>query len=125
VYLAEVGCKRSAAANVETVFSGAGKFMDEAGSAGHTILRHMVKLLQLQVQLYRFIRPTVDEVCARYKVTIMARGSRGSPRWEHVSYHVSATHSLTSYHVSYHVSSTVPLARDDQNYQFCVRRVAW
>jgi len=111
------------AANVEMVFSGADKFMDEAASAGHTTLRRMVKL-HYNFK-YRFIRPTVDEVCARYKVTIMARGSRGSPRWEHVSYHVSATHSLTSYHVSYHVSSTVPLARDDQNYQFCVRRVAW
>ena len=37
VYLAEVGCKRSAAANVETVFSGAGKFMEEASIAGHVL----------------------------------------------------------------------------------------
>ena len=44
VYLAEVGCKRAAAANVESVFSGAGKFTDEASSAGHVLLRRMVKL---------------------------------------------------------------------------------
>ena len=30
VYLAEVACKKAAAANVETVFSGTGKFMAEA-----------------------------------------------------------------------------------------------
>jgi hypothetical protein len=29
VYVAEVGCKKSAAANVESVFSGAGKFTEE------------------------------------------------------------------------------------------------
>ena len=31
-YLAEVGCKKAAAANVETVFSGSGKFTDEANA---------------------------------------------------------------------------------------------
>ena len=36
VYLAEVACKRAAAANVESVFSGAGKFTDEASSAQAT-----------------------------------------------------------------------------------------
>ena len=65
VYLAEVGCKRSAAANVETVFSGAGKFMEEASSAGHVqLLRRMIKLHYNWK--YFFIRPTVEEVCARY-----------------------------------------------------------
>ena len=65
VYLvAEVGCKRSAAANVETVFSGAGKFMEEASSAGHVLLRRMIKLHYNWK--YFFIRPTIEEVCARY-----------------------------------------------------------
>ena len=44
VYLAEVGCKRSAAANVESVFSGAGKFTAEAPSTGAELLSRMVKL---------------------------------------------------------------------------------
>jgi hypothetical protein len=64
VYLAEVGCKRSAAANVETVFSGAGKFMEEASSAGHVLLRRMIKLHYNWK--YIFLRPTVEAVCARY-----------------------------------------------------------
>ena len=34
-YVAEVGCKKAAAANVETVFSGAGKFTDEVQAASH------------------------------------------------------------------------------------------
>ena len=65
VYLAEVGCKRAAAANVESVFSGAGKFTDEASSAGHVLLRRIVKLHYSWK--YTFVRPTVEEVCARYK----------------------------------------------------------
>ena len=44
VYLAEVGCKKSAAANVESVFSGAGKFTAEASSTGSELLSRMVKL---------------------------------------------------------------------------------
>ena len=36
VYVAEVGCKKGAAANVESVFSGAGKFTEEAKSARGT-----------------------------------------------------------------------------------------
>ena len=40
VYIAEVGCKKSAAANCETVFCAAGKFTEEAKSD---------KLLQLEV----------------------------------------------------------------------------
>ena len=32
MYVAEVACKKAAAANVETVFSGAGKFTDEVSS---------------------------------------------------------------------------------------------
>ena len=38
VYLAEVGCKKSAAANVESIFSGAGKFTAEAPSTGAELL---------------------------------------------------------------------------------------
>ena len=34
-YVAEMGCKKAAAANVETVFSGAGKFTDEVQAASH------------------------------------------------------------------------------------------
>jgi len=44
VYLANVGCKKSAAANVESVFSGAGKFTAEALSTGAELLSRMVKL---------------------------------------------------------------------------------
>ena len=44
VYMAEVGCKKSAAANVESVFSGAGKFTDEAKSAGHVLISRIVRL---------------------------------------------------------------------------------
>ena len=42
VYLTQVGCIRSAAASVETVFSGAGKFMDEAPGTGAKLLRGIV-----------------------------------------------------------------------------------
>ena len=73
---------RAAAANVESVFSGAGKFTDEASSAGHVLLRRMVKLHYNWK--YEFVRPTVDEVCERYKVKHAQGGARpavaGSPR---------------------------------------------
>ena len=74
VYLAEVACKRSAAANVETVFSGAGKFTEEASSAGHLLLRRIIKLHYNWK--YPFIRPSVKEVCARYKAK---HGQGGAP----------------------------------------------
>ena len=41
VYLAEVGCKKSAAANVESVFSGEGKFTAEAPSTGAELLSQL------------------------------------------------------------------------------------
>ena len=43
VYMAEVGPKKAAAANVETVFSGApaGKFAEEADSTGDVLLRRI------------------------------------------------------------------------------------
>ena len=39
VYVSEVGCIKAAAANVESVFSGAGKFTQEASTTGSTLLR--------------------------------------------------------------------------------------
>ena len=74
VYLAEVACKRAAAANVESVFSGAGKFTDEASSAGHVLLRRMVKLHYNWK--FEFVRPTIDEVCERYKLKHPLGGAR-------------------------------------------------
>jgi len=56
VYLAEVGCKMAAAGNVESVFSGAGKFCEEAPSAGPTLLQRIVKLHYNWK--YIFLRPT-------------------------------------------------------------------
>ena len=62
--LSEVACKKSAAANVESVFSGAGKFTDEAGSAGHKLISRMVKLHYNWK--YPFLLPTIDQVVERY-----------------------------------------------------------
>lgn len=64
VYLAEVGCKKAAAANVESVFSGAGKFTDEAKSAGHVLLSRIIRLHYNYK--YPFLRPTLKQVKARY-----------------------------------------------------------
>lgn len=64
VYVAEVGCKMLAAANVETVFSGAGKYTEEAKSAGPQTLQRKVKLHY--GWRYEFIRPSVKEVVKRY-----------------------------------------------------------
>ena len=64
VYVAEVGCKKAAAANVESVFSGAGKFTEEAKSAGHVLLSRMVRLHYNWN--YPFLRPTIEEVVKRY-----------------------------------------------------------
>ena len=63
VYLAEVGCKKAAAANVESVFSGAGKFTDEATSAGPVLLQRIIKLHYN----YKcpFLRPSREKVAAR------------------------------------------------------------
>jgi len=64
VYLAEVGCKKSAAANVESVFSGAGKFTAEASSTGSELLSRMVKLhYNLK---YLFLRPTMSKIIEPY-----------------------------------------------------------
>eukprot|EP00966_Prymnesium_polylepis_P286606 6620372-Prymnesium_polylepis.1 len=47
--------------------------MEEASSAGHVLLRRMIKLHY--IWKYIFIRPTAEEVCARYlaKLPSMAR----------------------------------------------------
>ena len=49
VYIAEVGCKKVAAANVESVFSGAGKFTLEAKSTGPVYLRQGAQQLEIPV----------------------------------------------------------------------------
>ena len=64
VYLTQVGCIRSAAASVETVFSGAGKFMDEAPGTGAKLLRGIVRCHHLYK--YKFIRPSIPAAVARY-----------------------------------------------------------
>ena len=51
---------------METVFSGAGKFTEEAGSARPTLLRRMVKLHYNWK--YSFLRPSLKEVEDRYLV---------------------------------------------------------
>ena len=58
-------CKKAASANVETVFSGAGKFTEEAKSTGPTLLRRMVKLHYNWK--YTFLRPSIEQVIRRYK----------------------------------------------------------
>ena len=59
---------------VEYAEPGAGKFTDEASSAGHVLLRRMVKLHYNWK--YKFVRPTVEEVCARYTVKHAQGGAR-------------------------------------------------
>lgn len=39
-----MGCKKVAASNVESVFSGAGKFTEEAKLTGPVLLQRIVKL---------------------------------------------------------------------------------
>ena len=64
VYVAEVGCNKAASANVESVFSGAGKFTGDAKSAGPILIKRMVKLHYNWK--YQFLRPTVKEIIMRY-----------------------------------------------------------
>ena len=63
-YLAEVGCKKSASTNVESVFSGAGNFMEQGSTSGSTLLQRMIKLHYNWK--YEFVRPTLKEVVDRY-----------------------------------------------------------
>ena len=64
VYMAEVGPNRAASANVETVFSGAGRFSKEAEKASADLLRRIVRLHY--AWKYPFLRPPVAEVVNRY-----------------------------------------------------------
>ena len=64
VFRAEVGPKKAAAANVESVFSGAGKFTDEAKSAGHKLVSRITKLHY--DWKYDFLHPTSKQVVDRY-----------------------------------------------------------
>ena len=79
VYLAEVGCKKAAAANVESVFSGAGKFTQEAKTAQPVLLQRMIKLHYNWK--YAFLRPTIEQVCKRYKAKFgtAAPGTAATP----------------------------------------------
>ena len=64
VYMAEVGCKKAAAANVESVFSGSGKFTKEAPATGPTLLSRVVKCHYNWK--YKFLRPSIDRIIRRY-----------------------------------------------------------
>ena len=64
VYLAEVGCKKMAASCVESVFSGAGKFTEEAKSAGPILLQRVVKLHYNWK--YKFLRPPMKKIITHY-----------------------------------------------------------
>ena len=63
-YVAEVAPKKAAAANLETVFSGAGKFTQEAPTTGATLLQRITKLHYNWK--YVFLRPTIEEVVRHY-----------------------------------------------------------
>ena len=64
VYVSMVGCVRAAAANCETVFSGAGKFMEEAPSTGSVLLRQLIRCHYNY--RYWFLRPSLKQVKDRY-----------------------------------------------------------
>ena len=59
-----MGPKKAAAANVETVFSGAGKFAEEADSTGDVLLRRMTRLHYNWN--YDFLRPSIESVIKHY-----------------------------------------------------------
>ena len=60
------GCKKSAAANVESVSAGASKFTAEAPSTGAELLSRMVKLHYNWK--YLFLRPTMVQIIKRYNL---------------------------------------------------------
>lgn len=64
VYVAEVGPNKAASANIETVFSGAGKFAEEAKTASEKLLSQMVRLHYNYK--YPFLRPSNKEVVDKY-----------------------------------------------------------
>ena len=65
--------KKAAAANVESVFSGAGKFTDEAKSAGPVLTKRMVRLHYNWK--YSFLRPSVEGIVKRYKEKFSSKSS--------------------------------------------------
>ena len=64
--------------NVESVFSGAGKFTDEAKSAGHKLVSRITKLHY--DWKYKFLHPTNQQVVERYnkkfRPSVYARSRR-------------------------------------------------
>ena len=66
VYLADVACKKAASANVESVFSGAGKFTEEAPSGGELLLSYLIKLHYNW--RYSFLQPSNQEIIDRYNI---------------------------------------------------------
>lgn len=58
------GPNKAASANIETVFSGAGRFSKEAESASPSLLRSMVRLHY--AWKYPFLRPPNKEIVDRY-----------------------------------------------------------
>ena len=75
--MAEVGCKKSAATNVESVFSGAGKFTAEAPSTGAELLTRMVKLHYNWK--YLFLRPTMAQIIDRYNIKFHGSPAGAAP----------------------------------------------
>ena len=62
--VAEVGPNKAASANVETVFSGAGKFSKDAEKSSADLLRRVVRLHY--AWKYSFLRAPVAEIVNRY-----------------------------------------------------------
>ena len=56
----------AASANFESVFSGAGKFCEEAPSTGPILLQRMAKLHDIDNWKYPFLRPTMHKVIEPY-----------------------------------------------------------
>ena len=59
-----MGCKKVAASNVESVFSGAGKFTEEAKLTGPVLLQRIVKL-HYNFK-YKFLRPPMNAITTCY-----------------------------------------------------------
>ena len=63
-YLADVACKKAASGNVESVFSGASQFTEEAPLTGARFLAYLIKLHYNWK--YSFLHPTDEEIIERY-----------------------------------------------------------
>ena len=74
--MAEVGCKKSAATNFESVFSGAGKFTAEVPWTGAELLSRMVKLHYNWK--YLFLHPTMSKMTERYNLKFQHFNGQGS-----------------------------------------------